>query len=109
MQITTHQSSQSVRGIRKRRALSLLPLLGALVFAAGLFTLFPAQRSYAAARATTCLTAPSTSTQKHQSCDGQDPIAQGCSTDARTSDRAFITDGKQVIGRLELRFSKGCG
>jgi len=106
MQITTYSPAQRSGKVKKKLRF-ILPVLGAFFLLAGLCTLLPVQKSYAATRATPCLTAPET--QKAQDCDGNDPILEQCVTDAHTTDHVFITDGKRVIGRLELRFSRACG
>lgn len=94
------------RGKPKRTMLYLVSLLPALLLIAGVLTLLPAHKSYAAATGVTCATAPAN--QKPQFCDGKDPIAEQCVTDATTVDHVFIHDSVQVIGRLDLRFSQRC-
>lgn len=51
----------------------------------------------------TCASSPSAST-----CDQQDPIQQGCSSDAVTVVNESITDNGATVGALQVRHSQRC-
>ena len=44
-----------------------------------------------------------------QHCDDQDPVAQGCTSDAQTLGTADLYYGGAVIGRVDRRYSPACG
>lgn len=79
-----------------------LPLL-AVLFILSQGTAFAATQAHHIPN-TTCASSPS-----EGNCTGQDPVAQGCQSDAYTVATAYTTDGTgHNTGYVELRYSNKC-